>query len=66
VDPVSFLPAVLSYSIRPDNGAPISIAIEIHYSNYQAINGVQIPFTIQRYVNGSLQLEVDVTSAQVN
>jgi hypothetical protein len=66
LDPASFLPAVLSYSIRPDNGAPISIAIEIHYSNYQAINGVQIPFTIQRYVNGSLQLEVDVTSAQVN
>jgi hypothetical protein len=66
LDPASLLPAVLSYSIRPDNGAPIPIAIEIHYSNYQAINGVQIPFTIQRYVNGSLQLEIDVSSAQVN
>jgi hypothetical protein len=66
LDPVSFLPAVLSYSIRPDNGAPISIAVEIHYGNYQAINGVQIPFTIQRYINGSLQLQIDVNSAQVN
>ena len=66
LDPASSLPAVLAYSIRPDNGAPIPIAIEIHYSNYQAVNGVQIPFTIQRYVNGSLQLEISVSSAQVN
>jgi hypothetical protein len=66
LDPASLLPAVLSYSTRPDNGAPIPIAIEIHYSNYQAVNGVQIPFTIQRYVNGSLQLEISVSSAQVN
>lgn len=66
VDPTTHLPAVLAYTIWPDNGAAIPIAIEIHYANYQAINGVQIPFTIQRYVNGSLQLEIDVSSAQVN
>jgi hypothetical protein len=66
VDPASLLPAVLTYSVRPDNGAPIPIAIEIHYSNYQTVNGVKVPFTIQRYVNGSLQLDIAVTSAQVN
>ena len=66
LDPASLLPAVLTYSIRPDNGAPIPISIEAHYSNYQTINGVKIPFTIQRYVNGSLQLDIAVTSAQVN
>jgi hypothetical protein len=60
------LPAVLSYSTRPDNGAPIPISVEIHYSNYQTINGVKIPFNIQRYINGSLQLEIAVSSAQVN
>jgi hypothetical protein len=66
LDPTSLLPAVLTYSLHPDNGSPVPIAIEIHYSNYQAIDGVQIPFTIQRYVNGTLQLELSVTSAQVN
>ena len=66
LDPVSLLPAVLSYTIHPDNGAPIDIAVEIHYAKYQAINGVQIPFTIRRYINGSLQLEINITSAQVN
>jgi len=66
LDPASLLPAVLTYSIRPDNGDPIPIGIEIRYSNYETINGVKIPFTIQRYVNGSLQLEIAVSSAQVN
>jgi len=66
LDPASFLPAVLAYTVHPDNGASTPITIEIHYSNYQAVNGVQIPFLIQRYVNGSLQLAITVTSAEIN
>jgi hypothetical protein len=66
LDPTSLLPAVLSYSIWPDNGASVPIAIEIHYSNYKAVDGVQIPFTIERYINGSLQLAIAITSAQVS
>jgi hypothetical protein len=66
LDPTSLLPAVLAYTIWPDNGAAIPILIEIHYANYQLINGVQIPFTIQRYIDGSLQLQIAVTSAQAN
>jgi hypothetical protein len=66
LDPVTFLPMVLAYSIHPDNGAPVAIAIEVHYSDYHAVNGVQIPFLIQRYVNGALQLEIQVSSAQIN
>jgi hypothetical protein len=66
LDPVSLLPAVIAYSILPDSGAPTPTAIEIHYSDYRAVNGVQIPFRIQRYVNGSLQLDILVSSAQIN
>jgi len=66
LDPVSFLPAVFAYTTRPDNGAPVTIAIEVHYSDYRTVNGVQVPFLIQRYVNGSLQLEISVSSAQIN
>jgi hypothetical protein len=65
LDPASLLPAVLAYTVHPDNGASTPIAIEIHYSNYQTVNGVQIPFLIQRYINGSLQLSIVVSSAQV-
>lgn len=66
LDQTSLLPAVLAYSVRPDNGASMAVAIEVHYSDYRAINGVRIPFTIQRYVNGALQLEIQVSAAQIN
>jgi hypothetical protein len=66
LDPATFLPAVLTYSVRPDDGALSSIAIEIRYSNYRTVNGVQIPFLIQRYVNNCLQLEILVNSAQAS
>lgn len=66
LDPVTLLPAVLAYSVRPDNSAPASIAVEVRYLDYRAVNGVQIPFHIQRYVNGSLQLDILVNSALVN
>lgn len=66
LDPTSLLPAVLAYSIHPNDGSSAPIAIEIHYSNYQTVNGVQIPFLIERYLNGSLQLTINVSSAQIN
>jgi hypothetical protein len=65
LDPVTLLPAILSYSVLPDSGPQTPISIEIRYSNYQTVNGVQIPFTIQRYVNGSLQLAISVSSVQI-
>jgi len=66
LDPVSLLPSVLTYTLYPDSGSSTPIAIEIDYSNYTAVSGVQIPFTIQRYVNGSLQLAITLSSAQIN
>lgn len=66
INPNTLLPSVLTYRIHPDNGAQVDIPVEIRYSNYQKVDGVEIPFLIQRYVNGSLQLEIQVTSAQIS
>lgn len=66
LDPVSLLPARLSYKVHPDDGAPIQVPIEVRFSNYQKIGGVEVPFLIRRYINGSLQLEVSVQSAEIN
>jgi len=65
-DVSTLLPAVLRYRVHPDNGAPVNIQIEIRYSDYRKIDGVQIPFLVQRYINGSLQLAIEVTSAQIS
>jgi hypothetical protein len=65
LDPTSLLPAVLSYSVRPDDGAPTSIAVEIRYSDYHVVDGVEIPYLIQRYINGSLELAITVSSVKI-
>jgi hypothetical protein len=66
LDPTTLLPAVLAYSVHPDNGNPAKIAIEIRYSDYRAVDGVQVPFHIERYINGSLQLDILISSAHIN
>jgi hypothetical protein len=66
LDAATLLPDVLSYTVHPDDGASTPVQIEIRYSDYQRMGGAMIPFRIQRYVNGSLQLDVQITSAQVN
>jgi len=66
LSPDSGLPAVLAYSMHPDDGSPVQVAIEIRYSDYRIIDGVRIPFHIQRYINGALQLEILASSAQIN
>lgn len=66
LDPVSVLPAALTYKIQPDSGSSTPISIEVRYSNYTLVQGIQIPFRIQRYINGSLQLDITVGNAQIN
>jgi len=66
LDTASQLPSVLRYHVQPENRSQTPISIEIRYSNYASVDGVQIPMTIQKYVNGSLQLDIAVSSAQIN
>lgn len=66
LDMNTMLPAVLTYTVLPDSGGFTPLAIEVRYSNYHTVNGVSIPFHIQRFVNGSLQLDLNIGSAQVN
>jgi hypothetical protein len=66
LDPGTFLPSLLSYNVHPDDGSPANVLIEVRYSNYQNAMGAKVPFHIQRYVNGSLQLDLVIQSAQVN
>ncbi len=66
LDSATFLPSVLKYSIHPDSNSSVNLQVEVRYSNYQNVSGVELPMHIERYVNGSLQLSIDVASATVN
>jgi hypothetical protein len=66
LDATSFLPSAFVFSIHPNNDSTQNIPVEIDFSSYQALNGVQVPSHIQRYVAGNLGFDFSVTSAQFN
>lgn len=66
LDQVSFLPLAVDFKIHPDTDVNTDIPVEILFANYRAVNGVQIPFHIQKMLNGGIVLDMNVTSAVVN
>ena len=66
IDPASNLPSSLSYFVHPDDNAGINIPVVVDYSDYRSINGVSIPFHVQRYLNGTLFLDIALSNAEVN
>ena len=66
LDAVSFLPLAVSFAAHPDGDASVTLPIEIRFADYRSINGVLVPFRIQRLLNGSLTLDVSLQSVTLN
>ena len=64
-DPQTFLPASLEYSVHPDGNDLQSIPVKVTFGNYQSVSGVMLPYHIERFVNQTLQLKLDVTTASI-
>lgn len=56
LDQGTLLPVRLDFNIHPDNDMGLDIPIEIVFSDYRSINGSQIPFHIEKFLNNSLLL----------
>ena len=64
-DPQTFLPTSLEYAIHPDKNNLQNIPVKVAFSNYQSVSGVMLPHHIERFVNRTLQLKLDVTTASI-
>jgi hypothetical protein len=64
LDPATLLPEFLDYRAPSPQGQPVRI--EVRYGNYQLQHGLEIPFHIQRWINGGLVMDMQVTQAQWN
>lgn len=62
----SLLPVALAFNTHPDNDALTDVPVEADFSDYQAVNGVQVPFHIQKFLNGVLLLDLAVQNVTVN
>jgi hypothetical protein len=66
LDTATLLPAALTFNSHPDNNAAIDIPVEITYADYRSVDGLQVPFRVQRYFNGSLFLDLQLSTARSN
>ncbi len=66
LDSTTFLPAAIAFNIHPDNNALLDIPVEVDFSGYQAVSGRQIPFHIQKFLNNSLLLDLQIQNATLN
>lgn len=66
LDTTTLLPAALTFNTHPDNNFLLDIPVEIRFSDYRNVNGSQIPFHVQKYLNNSLVLDLQFQSATMN
>jgi hypothetical protein len=66
LDPASHLPTALHFLTHPDDNLLTNIPIDVLFSDYRVVSGVQVPFRIQRFLNGTLQLDITISSVSIN
>jgi len=66
LDSSTLLPVAMTFNIHPDNDASLDIPVEIRFSDYRAVNGAQVPFHIQKYLNNGLILDLQFQSVAFN
>lgn len=66
LNPSTMLPMSITFNKHADNNALVNIPIEIQFSNYQTVQGISVPYHVQKYIQNELGLDLTVTSVQVN
>jgi hypothetical protein len=66
LDPASTLPLAIVFEAHPDKDAGRDIPEEVRFADYQSVNGILVPFHIQRMLNGEVILDIAVTNATFN
>jgi hypothetical protein len=66
LDASTLLPVALDFNTHPDDDAGRDIPIELLFSDYRTISGVQIPFRVQKFLNNGLTLDLQFQNAAIN
>jgi hypothetical protein len=66
LDSVTSLPAAVTFAIHPDNDALLDIPVEIDFSDYRSVSGAKVPFHVQKSLNDSLLLDIQIQNVSVN
>lgn len=62
----TLIPVQLVFYTHADTNLLINIPVAIEFSNYQVVQGVSVPYHIQKYINNGLTLDLTVSGVQLN
>jgi hypothetical protein len=66
LDTSSLLPVAEEFTTHPADNASLDLSVEIRFSNYQRTDGVLVPLHVQKFLNGGLTLDLNITSVSLN
>jgi len=62
----TLLPSAVAFNAHSDTDMNTDIPIEADFTSYQAVSGIQVPFHVQQLMNGTVILDITLTSAVFN
>jgi len=62
----TLMPMAMTYNAHADNNLLNDIPVEIDFSNYEVVGGVKVPMHVQKYLQGSLLIDLTLTNAVFN
>jgi len=66
LDAKSSLPVALAFNTHPDKDLNKDTQVEIRYSDYRQISGINVPLRVQEYVNNGLVMNFQANEVIVN
>lgn len=66
LDAATNLPVAIDFNEHPDTNAMLDLPVEIQFSGWHSVNGIQVPSGIQKLLQGSLTLDLSELTISVN
>ena len=66
LDSQTALPVAMTFSTFGDHNLNFAVPVAIVFSQYQVVNGIQVPFQVTRLLNGSPLLQINITNVVPN
>ena len=66
LDSTTNLPVAIGFNVHPETNAGLDLPLEVQFSGWQPVNGIQVPSRIQKFLQGSLTLDLSGVTISVN
>jgi hypothetical protein len=66
LDSATGVPVSLLFNTHPDNDAGLDMPMEIRFSDYRSVNGTQVPFHVEKFLNNVLILDLQFNAVTMN